>query len=301
MAVAIGYTLTASAPLALCVFAAMGLGLALPFLALSFSPKLLARLPRPGPWMETLRHVLAFPMYAAAGWLAWVFAHQVGVEPLGLLFGAAVALAFALFLFGGAQRREAAGAASVLLGLLTAGVFTAVAVFLAAVAASAPVPPPGATAVAAQATSTGQALSTEPYSAARLAELRSQGRQVFVNFTADWCLTCKVNEAVALSQPQVKAAFAKTHTAYLLGDWTRRDDVIARTLAEHGRAGVPLYLLYRPGAAEPEVLPQLLSAGGVAKALEAHPGGQPPGSVQTASPSIASPAVTPAAPAGDRG
>jgi thiol:disulfide interchange protein DsbD len=213
--------------------------------------------------MEGLRHVLAFPMYGAAAWLAWVFVQQTGTEGQGLLFCAGVALAFALFLFGGAQRRQAEGAAGVVMGLLLAGVFTAAAVFIAAVAASQPPEGEGRPASAAD-----RALSAEPYSPERLAELRGQGRQVFVNFTAAWCVTCKVNERTSLSQPEVKAAFAHTHTAYLVGDWTRRDALIARTLAEHGRAGVPLYLLYRPGQAEPEVLPQLLTADGVAKALE---------------------------------
>ena len=137
MAAAVGYALTASAPLALCVFAAMGLGLALPFAAVSFTPALLARLPRPGPWMEGLRHVLAFPMYGAAAWLAWVFVQQTGAEGLGLLFAAGVALAFALYLFGGAQRREAAGAGA-LIALLGAGVFVTASIFLAALAANGP-------------------------------------------------------------------------------------------------------------------------------------------------------------------
>ena len=146
MAAAVGYALTASAPLALCVFAALGLGLALPFAVVSFTPALLARLPRPGAWMEGLRHVLAFPMYGAAAWLAWVFVQQTGAEGLGLLFAAGVALAFALYLFGGAQRREAAGAGA-LVALLGAGVFVTASIFLAALAANGPTdggvaPPP---------------------------------------------------------------------------------------------------------------------------------------------------------------
>ena len=262
MAAAVGYALTASAPLALCVFAALGLGLALPFAAVSFTPALIGRLPRPGPWMEGLRHVLAFPMYGAAAWLAWVFVQQTGAEGQGLLFAAGVALAFALYLFGGAQRREAAGAGA-LVALLGAGVFVTATIFLAALAANAPTDGGGAAA-----STTERALAAEPYSPERLAELRAQNRQVFVNFTAAWCVTCKVNERVALSQPEVKQAFQSTRTAYLVGDWTRRDPVIARTLAEHGRAGVPLYLVYRPGAAEPEVLPQLLTPDVVKRALE---------------------------------
>lgn len=265
MAAAVGYALTASAPLALCVFAAMGLGLALPFTAVSFTPAVIQRLPRPGAWMEGLRHVLAFPMYGAAAWLTWVFVQQTDPAALGLLFAAGVALAFALYLFGGAQRRETAGAGA-LAGLLGAGVFVTAAIFLAALAANGPANGPadgGAAAVSAGE----RALAAEPYSPGRLADLRAQNRQVFVNFTAAWCVTCQVNERVALSQPEVQQAFSSTRTAYLVGDWTRRDPVIAHTLAEHGRAGVPLYLLYRPGAAEPEVLPQLLTPDAVKRAL----------------------------------
>ncbi len=261
MAAATGYALTASAPSALAVFAALGVGLALPFTLLSFSPGLLSRLPRPGAWMEGLRHVLAFPMYGAAAWLAWVFVQQTNANGLGYLFAAALALGFALYLFGGAQRRQAEGSGG-LLGLLGAGLFVAGAVFLAAMAANV-----GSGGETANATETDRALSAEPYTPEKLAELRAQGRPVFVNFTAAWCVTCKVNEATTLSQPEVKAAFARTHTAYLVGDWTRRDASIAKTLAEHGRAGVPLYLVYRPGATEPQVLPQLLTPGVVEKAL----------------------------------
>jgi thiol:disulfide interchange protein DsbD len=170
-----------------------------------------------------------------------------------------VALAFALYLFGGAQRREAAGAGAIV-ALLGAGVFVAASAFLAAQAASGPAEGGSGPSE--------RALAAEPYSPERLAELRAQDRQVFVNFTAAWCVTCKVNERVALSRPEVRQAFASTRTAYLVGDWTRRDPVIARTLAEHGRAGVPLYLVYRPGAAEPEVLPQILTPDVVKRALE---------------------------------
>jgi thiol:disulfide interchange protein DsbD len=262
MALATGYALTAPLPLALCVFAALGLGLALPFTLLCFSPALLSRLPRPGQWMETLRRLLAFPMYGAAAWLTWVFVQQTGAEALGLFFAAAVCLAFALHLFGGAQHNQALGKGSVV-GLLFAGLAVTGAVFLTAVAATLP-PETGAAS-----TQVDRALKAEPFTPARLAELRSQGKPVFVNLTAAWCVTCKVNERVALSQPEVAQAFARTGTAYLVGDWTRRDAAIAKTLSDHGRAGVPLYLLYRPGASEPVVLPQLLTAGTVVGALTA--------------------------------
>lgn len=251
MVLATGYALTASTPLALCVFAALGVGLALPFTLLCFSPRLLARLPRPGAWMEQLRHLLAFPMYAAAAWLAGVFLGVTNADSMGLLLDAAIVLALALFLFGAAQQRQAEGAPT-LVRLLGAGASVTAALFLTAMAVN-PTPP---------------ALSPEPFSPARVAELRAQGRPVFVNLTAAWCITCKFNDEATLSQPQVGQAFARTHTAYLVGDWTKRDAVIARTLAEHGHAGVPLYLLYKPGVAEPLVLPQILTPDLVVKAVE---------------------------------
>lgn len=250
MALATGYALTASPPLALAVFAALGIGLAVPFTLLSFSPALIARLPRPGAWMEGLRHVLAFPMYGTAAWLALVFVQQTSFNGLAFLFGAGVLVAFGLYAFGSAQRLQARSAGGGL-QLLVAAAACIGAVF-ASVQACAP---------------SGE-LKSEPYSAERLAELRAQGREVFVNFTAAWCVTCKVNEATTLTGAEVKAAVDRTHTVYLVGDWTKRDAIIAKTLAEHGRAGVPLYLVYRPGADQPVVLPQVLTPGIVTAALE---------------------------------
>ncbi len=264
MATALGYALTAPAPAALAVFSAMGVGLALPFTLLSVSPGLLSRLPRPGAWMETLRHVLAFPMYGTAAWLALVFSQQTAAEGLGRLFAAAIVLAFAAQWFGRAQHKQAQGS-SALLSLGLAALAVAGSVWLALWAAAAPAP--SASAGVPEASEAVKALAPEPYSPERLAELRGQGRQVFVNFTAAWCVTCKVNEAVALSRPEVAKAFADSKTAYLVGDWTRPDPKISQALGQFGRAGVPLYLVYRPGEDTPTVLPQLLTADVVVKAV----------------------------------
>jgi len=253
MAAAMGYAVVQPAAVALSVFAALGLGLAAPFVLASFTPALLRRLPRPGAWMETLQRLLAFPMYATAAWLAWIFARQTGVAGLAELFAAAWLVALAAWLFGRSQHsgrslpfRLGAGAAA-LLAMAWLGV--------AALGA------PGAKAESA-------ALAEEAYTPERLAALRAEGRPVFVNFTADWCVTCKVNERVALSSAEVGRAFERTGVVYLKADWTNRDPVIAAALSEHGRAGVPLYLLYAPGAAEPKILPQLLTTGAVIKALD---------------------------------
>jgi thiol:disulfide interchange protein DsbD len=273
MAGALGYALTQSATVALLVFAALGLGFAAPFLALALSPALLRRLPRPGPWMEVLRRLLAFPMYAAAGWLAWVLTQQAGSTALAAIIGAGVAAALSAWLWGFSQR---SGHPLLPRGFATMAGVGAVA--LTVLAATSPAPAAaggGESAVAGE-------LPSQPFTPERLAQLRGEGRPVLVNFTAAWCVTCQVNERVALSRKAVADAFAKNQVAYLKGDWTSRDAVIARTLAEHGRAGVPLYLVYgRDPSAPPQVLPQLLTEGAVIAALEKAAGQGPSPSVGT--------------------
>lgn len=264
MAGAIGYAMTQPAPAALAVFLALGLGLAAPFVAMSFSPALLGRLPRPGPWMDGLKQLLAFPMYAAAAWLAWVYSRQAGeVGLFGLLMGA-VALALAAWLFGLRQRVPRRGVA---LDAAAAAVALAAAVPLIAMAWSgrgADARDPARQRAVAAASA---GVRSEPFSPERLAALRAEGRPVFVNFTADWCVTCKLNERTALSSGRVAEVFADSGVAYLKADWTRRDAVIAAALAEHGRSGVPLYLLYPADGGAPVIMPQLLTEGGVAAAL----------------------------------
>lgn len=261
MAFALGAALLMPWPMALVVFLMLGLGLALPFVLVSLTPRLLARLPRPGPWMERLKGLLAFPMYGTAAWLVWVFARQSGAEALGLLLLAAVLAAFGLWLTGLNQARRAEGGIAV---------FSAVAAALAlvsavALAGAAAVMPPGTQATAA----TASALPSQRWSPEAVEAARAEGRPVLVNFTADWCVTCKINERTALSSAATRRALDGANAVYLVGDWTRRDDAITAELRRHGRSGVPLYLLYAPGAAEPRVLPQLLTEGTVIAALEA--------------------------------
>jgi thiol:disulfide interchange protein DsbD len=260
MGSAVGWALTQPPAAALTVFAALAVGFAFPFMLLAFAPGLIARLPKPGPWMETLRKALAFPMYGAAAWLAWVLTVQAGAPALARLLAAAVVAALAAWLAGAAQRRRAAGRGALVLG----GAAAALVIGALSVAVAAPYV---AATSAAAAGPEAAALAEQPYTPARLAELRAQGSPVFVNYTAAWCVSCQVNDRVALATPQVAKAFRRQGVAYLKADWTRRDPVIAGDLARFGRAGVPLYVVYPAGGGEPVVLPALLTEGLVLKAI----------------------------------
>lgn len=264
MAGALGYALTQPPVVALGVFAALGLGFAAPFVAVAFIPAVLQRLPRPGAWMETLKKGLAFPMYGAALWLTWVFAQQAGSIALGQVLGAGVLAAFGAWLYGLSQGRRAAGKgffAQMIIGLLC----LIAALALAGAAAIGAKPP----SVATNATpSSGPGLVAEAWSPERVAALRAEGRPVLVDFTAAWCVTCQVNEKVALSGGKVAEAFKAQNAVYLKADWTNRDPVIAKALADFGRVGVPLYVVYPKSGGEPVVLPQLLTEGMVIEAIE---------------------------------
>ena len=259
MAGAIGWALVQPPIAALSVFVALGIGLALPFTALTFAPSLFKRLPKPGAWMEGLKKTLAFPMYGAAAWLAWVFVQQAGANGLALLFAAAVVIAFAVWVFGVSQR-----SARPLTPRLIAGVAVALAIPLIVTGS-------GFQATAASGDASPVAgIASQPWSPATVETLRAAGKPVFVDFTAAWCVTCQVNERTALATAGVAAAFRRTGAVYLKADWTNRNAEIAHALAEQGRQGVPLYLLYDAhGTAAPAVLPQILTEGGVVSALDA--------------------------------
>jgi thiol:disulfide interchange protein DsbD len=254
MAAALGYALTQSAMVSLLVFLALGLGFALPFVLIGLSPALLRLLPKPGAWMLRFKQLLAFPMYGAAGWLVWVLTQEAGPDGLVLVLAAMIALAFAAWAWD-ASRNAAPG------WRMAGGIFAV----LGLIAALASLPLIETSAVPAAITVQPGGIPSEPYSAAKLAQLRSVNRPVFVDATAAWCITCLVNEKVALSSPLVRDAFARKHVAYLVADWTSRNPEITALLAAHGRSGVPLYLYYAPGAADAAVLPQVLTEGEVLK------------------------------------
>ncbi|MCE4557457.1 protein-disulfide reductase DsbD family protein [Roseateles cellulosilyticus] len=252
MGAALAFALAQPAAVMLAVFLALGLGLALPFLVLAFWPAAQRWLPRPGAWMDTFKQFLAFPMYAAVVWLLWVLAQQAGADGVALALGGLVLLAFGLWL-----RRASRSLASAVVMTVSFALAFSVATWIKPVTA------------AAQAAAGDS--SVEAFSAERLAELRAQNKPVFVNLTAAWCISCLVNERVALSRPEVKDAFAKAGVVYLKGDWTREDPKITAVLKAHGRSGVPLYLYYAPGAAEAQVLPQILTPGLVIEAVSPPP------------------------------
>ncbi|HEX8443900.1 MAG TPA: protein-disulfide reductase DsbD domain-containing protein [Allosphingosinicella sp.] len=243
MGAALGAALVLPTAAALAVFAGLGLGLALPFLALGFVPALRRRLPRPGAWMERFRRIMSVPMFLTALALAWVLGRQAGVD--GMALGLAAALIVGLALWWVGQRQ---GHGRLWLPLAPAAL-AAVGALLLVQTATEP----------ALASAQGP-LKSEPFSEARLSQLRGQARPVFLYFTADWCVTCKVNEKGALERKETAEAFAQKNVAVLVGDWTRGDAEIGRFLASHGRSGVPLYLYYAPGQ-EPQVLPQILTPG----------------------------------------
>jgi len=234
MAGAIGAVLTQSTAVTLLVFAVLALGFALPLVALSFAPGLQKLIPKPGPWMERVKHVLAFPMFAAAVWMAWVLTEQAGPTGALALLSLTLALAFVIYVARWGRVWLAVGLVTL---ALTGAMFWR--------------PLVGQEQVA--------IIPKEPWSPARVTELRSQSRAIFVNFTAAWCVTCKVNEATVFNDPAVARAFEEENVTYLEADWTNRDETIASALAEHGRAGVPLYLFYPADGGAAVVLPQLLS------------------------------------------
>ena len=258
MGPALGYALVQPAAVALAVFAVLGVGMALPYVVLSFKPAWLQRLPRPGPWMETLRQALAFPLFATAVWLVWVFGQQAGINGAGLLLLALVLVGLAAWAWGRAEPRASAVTRRTAWAVALASALGAVALVAAASGAG------PAVADAQAAPSDGWV----PFDPAAVDALVEAGEPVFIDFTAAWCLTCQVNKKTALSTRAVRDAFAVRGVTTVRADWTNRDPAITAALDRFGRAGVPLYVFYPGGGAEPVVLPEALTAQTVLDALD---------------------------------
>jgi len=246
MGTALGFAVSQPPQVGLLVFAALGAGMAAPLLLFGYSGLARRLMPRPGPWMETLKQFLAFPLYVTAVWLLWVAGRQTGVDTMAAALVGAVMLALGLWLWDRRHWRR---------GL-------AVACLVVAAGLGAWRGPEHG--VAARAGDDGRGTWSET----QVAALRAAGKPVFVDVTADWCITCKANEATVLLTEDITRAFGSHGVAYLVADWTNHDAAIAALLERHGRTGIPLYLLYPadPGAA-PLVLPQLLTKKTVLAAL----------------------------------
>jgi thiol:disulfide interchange protein len=252
------------------VFSAIALGLAWPVVLIAFVPSLHRLVPKPGAWMLTLRQFLVFPLLATAAWLAWVVGRQAGVDVMGALLAAMTVVSLSLWLFGKLSQSQRAGARYAGVALSGAGLVLAVGVAV------------GAASIATQATTpaitiaggpgTGSALAWQPYSDSTLRAARLSGVPVMLDVTADWCLTCKVNERLALGSERVRAALNSGKVRLLRADWTSRSAEITRLITGFGRSGVPVVVLYPPGdRSRPVLLPTLLTPGIVIEALESMP------------------------------
>ncbi len=246
MGAALGFALTQPPFPTLLIFSAIGVGMALPYAVLSMWPTLLARLPRPGAWMETFRQLLAFPLFATALWLVWVFGQQTGIDGAAYLLAALLLVALGAWMLWHWPRATASGRSYALSR-------TGAAILIVA-----------ALAVGLRGTRSHAGPPTDelwqPFSAVRVVELQANGRPVFIDFTAAWCLTCKVNERVVLEAAKIEEAFRQRDVVLLKADWTRQDPEITRALEAFGRTGVPLYVLYTGATnAPPIILPTILT------------------------------------------
>jgi thiol:disulfide interchange protein/DsbC/DsbD-like thiol-disulfide interchange protein len=248
MGAAVAYALSVAPGLGVAVLTTVGVGFATPMLLLHLAPRWRRFLPGTGPWMETVKELLAFPLYATTGWLVWVLSQQIGSDGVLVAMSMLTAIGFCCWLAGRTQRRTVLGPA---IGAGLAVTVVAVAVF--GIHAAMPT---------VRAPETARDGEARAYSEPAFRALRAQGQPVFLNVTAAWCITCMVNERMALSSDRVRHALLDAHVTYLKGDWTRQDPAITELLERFGRDGVPLYVFFPAGAdATPVILPQLLTEG----------------------------------------
>lgn len=264
MGTAMGFALSQPVLIALLVFAVMGLGLALPFLLIAFIPALANALPKPGNWMVQLKELLAFPIYLTVVWLIWVLSRQAGDDAIVYILTGLVLLALTLWLWRLTLYRDKAMVIKVLAALSLLGALAFAWLAVSSKGNSELLGSQGS--LQASVDNNSEGFIQAAYSSARLTDALNKGQPVFVNMTADWCITCKVNERVALATGEVKTVFAERGVVYLKGDWTNADPAISEYLRRFNRDGVPLYVYYAPGQ-QAVVLPQILTPGIVLNAL----------------------------------
>ena len=258
MGAALGAALTLPAAHGLAVFASLGLGMSAPFLAAAAWPALAGLLPRPGAWMTHFRALLAFPMFATVVWLVWVLGQQVGIDGAAAMLGVLVAVSLFAWVMG---RRDLKPVPQRVLAVLSLAILAG-GIYWAWPSLREP-------ATAASQPAAGE--RWQPWSAQAVAAARAEGRPVFVDFTAAWCVTCQVNKRTTLGNEALLADFEARRVRLLRADWTRRDAAITEELARLGRSGVPVYALYPPGTGEPRLLTELLSVSEVRSALAKLP------------------------------
>jgi len=258
MASAIGYALVQPPAVSLAIFFSLALGFAAPFTLVSLFPQLAKRLPRPGAWMDVLKHGLAFPMFGAYAWLVWVLAQQAGTGALATILACSVLLGFAGWLYGIAQKRRFREKPHKLLYAVTAALLVAV------IAPVTGIIQPGAPLPDGQ---TAEAVTQVKWSPQTVAETRGHGKAIMVDFTASWCITCQVNQRTTLSTTAVKEALLRTGTIYMVADSTKFNPDIDDAMNEFGQGGLPLYVVYPADGSAPKVLPQVLTPSIVVNAL----------------------------------
>ncbi len=262
MGTALAYAFTQSNAAALLIFTVLALGMAFPYLLLSGMPELLRFLPKPGPWMENLKQFMGFPLLATAVWLAWVFGKQTGVDSMAVLLGLLLLGGLSAWILGKWMALHHPGHIRLTAALTALAIFVPALFLVLHRTGNLSRPSPAASA---------ERIDWKPFSFEGLAASLAAGRPVFIDFTADWCLSCKVNEKVALSRPELARRFGDRNVAAFKADWTGGDSIIGKALEGYGRNGIPLYVLYSGRGPDYRILPQVLTPAAVLEAIDGLP------------------------------